>query len=464
MASLRSIVMLPFLLWLLASCRKEATLPSTDAPFRLSADTLHFDTLFATTGSVTAGFVIANPSRQPLQIDEVSLAGGTSSPYRINTDGMPGPVTGPFRIEAGDSLYVFASIQMPSGPTATPFLVTDSIHIRAASHKQNVQLIAYGQNARFLRNTIITKDTRFNDSLPYVILGSLQVATPATLTLARGTRVYVHADAPILVAGSLVAEGEASRPVVFTGDRLDEGYRDLPGAWPGIYLRAGSSKNRLTHTLIQNAYNGLVAEQAAASGSYQLTLRQCTVDNAAAAGILAISSSIDAANSLIQNCEANIVLAKGGQHRFSHCTVASFSHRYLTHQSPVLFAADWDSTRNGITYHPLTAEFTNCIFWGSEGGVANETIVSRRGNTPFQVAFQHCLYRGADPAATRLENNIRNLDPRFDSVNTAKRVFDLRIQRKMSPAIDQGLPTGLPIDRDGKPRDAKPDIGCYEKQ
>jgi hypothetical protein len=448
----------------LAGCLKDVSTGRTADTFRIGTDTLRFDTLFATTGSPTAGFVIANPDRGTLRIDEVRLMGGTASPYRINVDGSPGPVSGPFDIEGGDSLHVFVTVRMPTGPSPLPFLVSDSIRVRSAGRSRSVILEAYGQNARFLRNTVVDRDTRFDDSLPYVVLGALQVAANARLTLARGTRVYLHADAPLIVDGTLLAEGEPARPVLFTGDRLDEGYRDLPGSWPGIYFRSTSTGNRLTHAIIRNAYNGLAAEQPDARGGYKLTLRQCTIDNAAEAGILAVASSVDAVNCLVLNCGGNIALGKGGDHRFVHCTVASFSNRFLQHKSPVFVATDWDSTRTGITFHPLTVELTNCILWGSEGGVDNEAVVSRRGTTPFRMTFRNCLYRGADPTATLLTDNLKNLDPRFDSIDIAKRHFDLRIQRRGSPAVDKGLPAGIANDIEGRPRDARPDIGCHERQ
>jgi hypothetical protein len=449
---------------LLAGCLKDATTGLATASFRISTDTIRFDTLFATTGSPTAGFVITNPDRGTLRIEEVRLMGGTASPYRINADGSPGPVAGPFDIEGGDSLHVFVTIRMPTGPSPLPFLVSDSLRIRSAGRAVNVILEAYGQNARFLRNTVVDRDTRFDDSLPYVVLGTMQVAANAKLTLAKGTRMFLHADAPIIVDGTLLAEGDPTRPVLFTGDRLDEGYRDLPGAWPGIYFRASSTGNRLTHAIIRNAYNGLAVEQPDPRGGYKLTLRQCTVDNASEGGILAIASSVDAVNCLVLNCGGNIAIGKGGDHRFVHCTVASFSNRFLQHKSPVLVATDWDSTRTGVTFHPLTADLANCIFWGSEGSVDNEAVVSRRGNAPFRVTVRNCLYRGADPAASLLADNLRNLDPRFDSIDIAKRHFDLRIQRRGSPAVDKGLPAGIPTDIEGRPRDGRPDMGCHEKQ
>jgi len=61
-------------------------------------------------------------------------------------------------------------------------------------------------------------------------------------------------------------------------------------------------------------------------------------------------------------------------------------------------------------------------------------------------------------------NGIRNQAPQFDSINTAKRFFDYRIQKKASPAVNKGIPGLISRDLDDKIRDAQPDLGAYEKQ
>jgi hypothetical protein len=113
---------------------------------------------------------------------------------------------------------------------------------------------------------------------------------------------------------------------------------------------------------------------------------------------------------------------------------------------------------------PLEAKFENNIIWAEEGIVDNEVSVSRRGSDPFQVILNNNLFRGkTDPLFSILNGNIRNQDPRFDSINTTKRYFDFRLQKGVSPAIDKGIKSGVLQDLDGFNRDMTPDIGCYEK-
>ncbi len=100
-------LLIPLFLVLIFSCRKDSF--STDPSIRLysSVDTVHFDTVFTTTGSATQSFKIINDNAQGINISSVRLAGGTSSPFNINVDGITGPQINNIDINANDSAYVF---------------------------------------------------------------------------------------------------------------------------------------------------------------------------------------------------------------------------------------------------------------------------------------------------------------------------------------------------------------------
>lgn len=57
------------------ACSKDSFIDSADARLLTSSDTLRFDTVFTSTGSVTQIFTLSNNNNQKLRIDEVSLAG-----------------------------------------------------------------------------------------------------------------------------------------------------------------------------------------------------------------------------------------------------------------------------------------------------------------------------------------------------------------------------------------------------
>jgi hypothetical protein len=442
------------------SCRKTSFIESPNAQIRTSADTVRFDTVFTTTGSITQSFKIHNVNEQKLRLSNVKLMGGNASAYKINVDGTPGTSFNNIEVEANDSIYVFVSVIINPTSANLPFIVQDSILINFNGNNQFVQLEAFGQNARFLRNTRVTKDSAWNNTIPIVILGGVTVDAAATLTINKGTRVFFHADAPMIVDGTLRVNGERfdSTKVVFAGDRLDQYYRDFPGSWPGIVFNRTSKNNVLTHAVLKNGYQGIIAVNPSTTTTPKVTLNECIFDNIYDVGILSVNSSITARNCLVSNCGNNIALG-GGDYNFTHCTVVSYANFYLDHKKPVLFLSRAGST--------LKAVFRNCIFWG-EGGIVEDEIVTDTSVRATDLTFDHILYKAKkDPVGTFINSN-KNAPPLFDSINTSRRIFDFHIKEN-SPARNKGTSVSLVLfDLDGKPRPGTPanppDLGCYEKQ
>lgn len=449
------------------SCRKDALITSSDARILLSVDTLRFDTVFTSVGSITKSFKIKNDNNQKLQLSNVTLKGGTTSPFKINVDGIAGPEVKNVEVEANDSIYVFVSVSLNPNADHLPFVVQDSIEIGYNGNKRYIQLESWGQNANFLRYTKISGHITWPDNLPYVILGGLQVDTNASLTIEKGCRIFLHADAPFIVDGTLIVNGERydSTRVYFKGDRLDYPYREYPASWPGIYFRGSSKDNILNYAIIQNAYQGLVVEKPSVNANAKIILNQCIIDNSYDAGILAVQSSILANNCLISNCGKNIQLIYGGQYQFNHCTAAAYSSSYLLHKEPVLFTSNNTKRNNIVLTADISAVFRNCIFWGESGGVEDEVVITKQGNSSFRISFENCLWRvKTSPENVSSSNIINNQEPVFDSIDIQKRYFDFRLKIN-SPAVNKGVNTGLLVDLDGKPRaSGLPDIGAYEKQ
>jgi hypothetical protein len=454
------IVLILFTGVFISSCKKEG-FDNGNAGFSLSTDTLHFDTVFTSAGSVTQFFLLKNNSGNDLLIDGIELMGGNASPFNMNVDGLPGSRFSNLIIEGNDSLYVFVSVNVNPQTEVLPFIIRDSIQISANGKKVFQQLEAWGQNARYIRNQLIRSNTIWDNKLPYVILGGVLIDTLATLQIEPGTRIYLNADAPLVVDGTLLAKGTKKDSIVFQGNRLDEPYRNFPGAWPGIIFRGSSQKNQLEHVFIKNAYQGIVLDQHEAAEP-KVVLNNCVLDNIYETGLLAINSRLQANNCLISNCGNNISLLYGGDYEFNHCTVVSLSTNYITHNKPACYAANFIKQNNRIFSAPLNVSFVNSIVWGSEGIVEKEIVVEKEGAEAVDVHLDHVLFRTkADPANTRFTNVIRNENPVFDSTDVAARFFNFRL-KKESPAINKGKPNVLPLDLDGKLRDAQPDLGCYE--
>ncbi len=451
----------------LSSCKKDSFISSSEANLHTSTDSLKYDTVFTTTGSVTKSFKIFNDNNQKLRLSKVKLMGGNASSYKMNVDGVPTSEADNIDIEANDSIYVFVSVTINPTTANLAFIVSDSILISYNGNSRYVQLQAYGQNANFLRNRVITGNTVWNNNLPYVILGSLQIDTTASLTIQPGCRIYSHADAPFIVDGTLIVNGTKPDSVVFAGDRLDPDYKDLPAGWPGIYFRGQSKNNVLRYAIVKNAYQAIVADKPSPNASPKVILHQCIIDNAYNAGILCMNTSLQADNSLVSNCGNNVVLNYGGDYNLTHCTVAGYSNYYIDHKEPVLFVNNYAIQNGNTITADLSAVFRNCIFWGDSGFIDDEVVVSKQGTNTFNVLFEKNIYRALhDPANSTLTSNIKNIDPSFDSIDVFKRIYDFRITKNSAaPGINKGAGTAFAFDLDGNNRNVGvPDIGCYEKQ
>lgn len=451
---------------LLFSCRKDSFISSPDARVTITADTLKFDTVFVTTGSTYRSFLVINENNQKLRVS-LKLMGGASSVYKLNVDGVPGTQFNNLEIDANDSVYVFAQVNVNPNAANLPFILRDSIEVTYNGNKRLVQLEAWGQNAHFYRDRIITTNETWNNDIPYVILGSLVINANQTLTINKGCRIYVHADAPLLVNGTLLVNGlkDTANRVYFRGDRMDDPYRDYPGSWPGILFQPGSKDNVLNYAIIKNAYQAIAIQEPASNANPKLTLNECIIDNAYDAGIISLNSSIRARNCLISNCGKNIILVKGGDYQFTHCTVVTYANRYIEHKDPVLLVTNFVSVNNNPVTANLNAVFRNCIFWGENGLVDDEVVVLKSGTTAFNVNFDYNLWKVQTPPANITSNQvINNQSPLFDSVSTFNNYYDFRLKTG-SPAINKGVSAGVVIDLDGKTRPVGlPDLGCFEKQ
>src|SRR5688572_11943529 len=82
-----SLFLLSFML-LLFACRKESFITSPNASVSITADTVKFDTVFPTVGSITQYFMIHNENNRKLKVSTVKLMGGASSAFKINVDGL----------------------------------------------------------------------------------------------------------------------------------------------------------------------------------------------------------------------------------------------------------------------------------------------------------------------------------------------------------------------------------------
>ena len=101
-----------------------------------------FDTIFTSIGSSTQQLKLRNPYKEAIKISSISLAGGKTSPFRLNIDGYSGISIQDVELKAKDSLYIFIEITIDPNNSNLPLVVKDSI-VFSYNNKQQDRKIAF---------------------------------------------------------------------------------------------------------------------------------------------------------------------------------------------------------------------------------------------------------------------------------------------------------------------------------
>ncbi|MFN0275465.1 MAG: choice-of-anchor Q domain-containing protein [Chitinophagales bacterium] len=469
----RPFVILACFALLTVGCRKENFFDGIDAKLRFSTDTLHFDTIFTTIGSATRSFKIYNPYNQAILISSIQLAGGESSIFRMNVDGIPANELFDVEIPANDSLYVFVEVTINPNDASLPYVVEDSIFFTTNGNLQKVILDSWGQNANFIDNVIVTGTEVWTNELPYVIYNFFGVDTLSTLTIMEGCKIYVHGDAQFVVLGTLEVLGTADSNVIFQADRTEDFYKDVPGQWNGISFLRTSKNNIIRYATIKNAINGLLVGYQGTdtttafyndvSTRPQLTLENVQVYDCQQSAMLAVNAEVDATNCLIYNTgESNVALTAGGKYNFTYCTLGNYGSAYLTPQGASLVLTDFfilPFGNNTVAIQNVDeANFTNCISYGS-AAEGKDFVISNDGGAAFNYSFTKCFLR-TDTSLTDFDDCWINIDPEFANIGDRNYCPDT-----ISQAINAGIDvSGIIDDLVGtlRPQGSAPDVGCYE--
>ena len=445
--------------------------PSLQLEF--SCDTVSFDTLFSEVMSPTAKFLVHNRSSKSLRINSVRLYGGDVSPFSVLVDGQYGALMHNLEIRAKDSLYVLASVTVDRHGDDIPLMVKDSLIFTLESGvEQSVLLLAYGRDVTFMRGENIVADT----ILPaghYVIYDSLTVSQEATMSLLPGTTLYFHDKAFMRVNGTLKAEGTASAPVVFRGDRTDRmfsylPYDRIPGQWDGLVFSPTSNGNALVHCDIHSANYGIKVEQGD-TALQRITIESSKVQNFHGNALELVMARATALNSLFANAQGNCVKVVGGNVDFVHCTIANF---YVWRKRDVALAL-----HNSIDGAPAplhNASFANCVIVGSKEDELMGYLSNLGDTVPNAVNyyFENSLINTIDTADSCFVNIT------YDSIDVSPfgkehfrlidhDVFDYDF-RLTAESKARGIASGdylesLPVDIDGTPRTADAvDAGCFQ--
>ena len=490
------------ILILLSSCRKFDNYFQGDTSLRFSVDTLVFDTVFTTVGSITKRIKVFNDLENDIKIDEIKLAKTGNTPFRINIDGYQSDIARNVILKSKDSLHIFIEVTIDPNNTNNPLIQLDSITFLTNGILQDVDLVAWGQDANFYYNSYndyvvfvnddpeIQNDTLFYYSIseptvwtndkPHVIYGLVVIENGASLEIMEGAKVYLHHNSNLVVGelwykpsdvpvkSSLKILGNTANPVLITSDRLDEYYRDIPGQWGRIWLTANSSQNLIQNATIKNGTIGLHIDTVASNYDPTLTIENTIISNHSSYGILAYSSRIEASNCQINDNGAHdLYLFAGGDYRFNHCTFANYNY---AHQSPSIRMSNYYEDLNGNEQvRPMErANFQNCIIYGR---IESELAIEETENTLFNYKFNNCLIKLKETDynlsnTSNFENNIYNEDPNFiQTINAYEYNYELD---SISPAINSAatnIAQQFPYDFYGNYRlsDDGPDIGAFEK-
>ena len=442
------------------SCRKSDKVNSSPSlMLSFSADTVMFDTVLTTVGSVTKRLLVYNHNKNKVVVSQIRLGGGSASMYRINVDGQAAYNIQNVEIEGNDSLYIFVKVTVNPNNKSTPFIVSDSIVFMTNTNRQMVQLAALGQNADFNIGKTLKGNQIWDSLKAHVIYGFLRIDTGASLTILPGTKVYLHKGGYLAVSdqASLTVSGQWEHPVRIQGDRLDTYYRDLPGQWQGIYLERGSLNNFLSYAVIKNGNYGLIIDSLITGSGYKLTMEGTIIQNMVYDGIYAYSTSVQSENCIIGNCGgAALRIEKGGNYDFKQLTVGNYwSSSVRNTASLILSNYSTDTSGRQIPYG-LAANFGNIILYGTE---TDELELDSTGLAGFSYLFNHALLKTSLKVgnANHYQECLVNKDPLFLNVQT----YDYEID-SMSPAIGQGVPMGVSNDIRGILRPTSPALGAYE--
>ena len=473
-------------------CGKVSYSDDPDLMLEFSADTVLFDTVFTTIGSVTLPLKVFNPNGSAVLIDEIALAEGADSPFRINVDGAVGPSVADWPILANDSLWIFIEVTVDPTIGSTPFVIEDRIRFVTNGNEQEVTLAAWGQNARFHGGLneitpLSSCDATWAADLPHVIYGIVEVEPGCSLTILPGTQVHVHDGGGLFVYQStLNIAGQLGQEVVFQGDRLDENYEDYAGQWGieldfefeteygieevtaqrgGIWL-FGGVECEIRHAILKNGTIGLQVDTAGTSAAAALTIQNTRIHNMSAIGMLAQGATIDGYNNLFYDCgQTTAAFTLGGRYRMDHCSFVNYWSEGVR-QAPSVLMTDWYEDVNGqIQLRSFNgSSFNNCIFWGNNYALTDfdEFVVSLL-NPPIDPFIRFSAVDVADDEfpLNILENCTVDQSPPF--VSTSNRDFHIESNNALWDGAFGQFSTAT--DLDGNPRIVgNPDKGCYERQ
>ncbi len=470
MKRLIPIVLVLLLIGGLQSCRKQDVFTKDRVSLSFSTDTVFFDTIFSKLGenpnsprSVTLQVRVTNPNKEAVKTN-ISLAGNFYGIFKLNVDGRSGNSFPEIEIRGEDSIYIFVQAYINQVGSNTPFIVADQILFETNGNKQDVDLVAWTQDANYFQNEVLNCNAGnllWTNEKPYVIYDSILIPKGCTLTIEAGTRIHNYNNSAILIQGTLVVNGTVDKPVIFEGSRLDDDYKELAGQWIGLRFLPGSSGNKITGAIIKNGYIGIEVDSMPSAGTFGLEVKETIVRNMSAVGMLNYTAKVKMENCLVSNCGLFTFIGElGGTYELLHNTFSAQSQN-AGRKDPGFYlsnAPGRDQDGKILYKFPLSFILQNNIIYGS---LDDELLVFEDPDgEPVQTKrIEACLIKTKN-FNLAINGNILNRDPKFK--NASK--YDYEIE-STSPCANTGIAVGVFFDLKGRSRNAvNPSIGAYEVQ
>ncbi|MBB6609638.1 right-handed parallel beta-helix repeat-containing protein [Pontibacter sp. Tf4] len=451
------LAILPLLCLLsIVGCEPKDEVLTTDpgAILEFSQDTVLFDTVFVTQGSVTRRLKVYNRNNKAVRISNITLAGAEASPYNLIINGQETIVKNNLELRGQDSLYILVKVNINPSDKNLPFLVADSILFDTNGQRQTIKLVAYGQNAVFHRKETIGTTTWTSD-LPHVLLDTVFLPQGATLTIEPGTKIFAGSKGVLLVNGTLKANGTPENRISFSGYRREPEYQRAPGQWEGIRILTQSSDNSIKYTDIRNTTYGLRIGNPGKSGTL---VEGCIIAHAFLDGIIAFTSDVQVVNTLIYNCgQFGFGGLGGGNYEVLYSTIVNYNNT-LPRQNPAFVITDY-IPETEIKDKPTSLRLINSIVYSDDYSMEDELLLDVGATATIEIA-NNLLRTALYADELKDTDNILNKEPKFKE--PGKYNFQLDT---LSPASGAArvLPT-IGKDLTGKTRSTtKPDIGAYER-
>jgi len=475
------------------ACKPEFK-PSTEpVTLTFSSDTVYLDTVFSSVGSSTRQMRIVNPSNQAVLINNLYLAGGESSPFRINVNGESGHHFADIQLAAHDSIYVF--VEVTAAANGISFLYTDSIVLLNAGLSQDIHLVTLALDAYFhypnqllvipqnqpnqdirIPYRVLNGQTTWPTDKPHIIYGYVLIDSASSLDILAGSQLHFHNQSGIWVSsgGQLRMDasnnGSYDNPITLEGDRLEPFYHNIPGQWGGVlgglFVQRGANLI-MNHTWLRNGSIGIRADSVPQGQGPNVTITNSRITDMSRAGIYSGFGNIHMENVVIGNSGLYGFYTLGGTVNADHCSFVNHFPSARNTATIGLFNR-YDDGMGSYRYRDLNqANFSNCIITGSN---SSEVGFGHGNQAAFNTHFEGSLiklntnpspatYDPSDP--NQFLNCLFNADPQLVDINQWDYALD-----SASQAIDLGIAPAaqrVPLDALNHSRVLSPDAGALER-